>query len=154
MNNKYFCFINPKTKTLMLHDNLRPLTLLILVFCFAIPSSFAQTDSTLHKEIDALKKELKDYQHRFVVLEKGIDDITWFQRVDDVAHIDKVRLTSTPRWKAKDADDRFAVNKLQFYYYVFIPKTVDTNKKYPLIVLNTVAFTLTSPLITNTLSVN
>jgi len=110
-------------------------SVLFLILSIFTSTSFAQTDTTLHNEVEALKKELKDYRHRFDVLEKSIDDITWFHRVGDVAHIDKVRLTSTPRWKPKDPEDRFAGNKLQFYSYVFIPKTVDTNKKYPLIVL-------------------
>ena len=113
---------------------LKLIILFLILFALTTPA-IAQTDSTLHKEIETLKQEVKDYRHRFDQLEKSIDDITWFHRVGDVAHIDKVRLTSTPRWKPKDPDDRFADNKLQFYSYVFIPKTVDTNKKYPLIVL-------------------
>lgn len=124
----------------MKHNYLRLLSLWAFVFIITVTSSFAQKDTTLYnnllqKEIRELKQEVKDYRHRFDVLEKKIDDNTWFHRVGDVAHIDKVRLTSTARWKAKDPDDRFADNKLQFYSYVFIPKTVDTNKKYPLIVL-------------------
>ena len=111
---------------------------LLLITCFAIANfSFvsAQTDSTLLKEINSLKQTVSDYEHRFDVLEKQIDDLMWFRRLEDIAHIDKVRLTSTPRWKPKEADDRFAGNKLQFYTYVFIPKGIDINKKYPLIVL-------------------
>lgn len=95
----------------------------------------AQSDSTLLKKIDSLKHTVNDYRHRFDVLEKQIDDLMWFRRLEDIAHIDKVRLTSTPRWKPKDADDRFSGNKLQFYTYVFIPKNMDIDKKYPLIVL-------------------
>ncbi|MDD2636361.1 MAG: prolyl oligopeptidase family serine peptidase [Bacteroidales bacterium] len=106
-----------------------------VIFLIVTLSSFAQADTILQKEIEELKEELKDYQHRFDILEKSIDDITWFHRVGDIAHIDKVRLTSSARWKPKDTEDKFADNKLQFYSYVFIPKTVKTNKKYPLIVL-------------------
>ena len=76
--------------------NLRCLILFVIVSIIT-STSFAQTDTTLLKEINALKQELKNYEHRFDVLEKGIDDITWFHRVGDVAHIDKVRLTSTSR---------------------------------------------------------
>lgn len=111
---------------------------LLLITCFAAANfSFAsaQTDSTLLKEINSLKETVNDYRHRFDVLEKQIDDLMWFRRLEDIALIDKVRLTSTPRWKPKDPDDRFAANKLQFYTYVFIPKGIDINKKYPLIVL-------------------
>ena len=98
----------------MLYNNLRPLMLFILILYFAPSSALAQTDTTLHNalqsEIKALKQEVKDYEHRFDVLEKGLDDITWFQPLGDVAHIDKVRLTSTPRWKAKDVNDLQTTN--------------------------------------------
>ncbi len=35
-----------------------------------------------------------DYQYRFDILEKQIDDLLWLERLGDVAFIDKVRLTS------------------------------------------------------------
>ena len=110
-------------------------TLTVFFTVISTSAVFAQTDSVLLREINSLKQTVNDYQHRFDVLEKQIDDLMWFRRLEDIAHVDKVRLTSTPRWKPKDPDDRFAGNKLQFYTYVFIPKTVDTNRKYPLIVL-------------------
>lgn len=114
--------------------------LLKLFFIFTLAaidsvSVYAQTDSTLLNEIKSLKRTIVDYQHRFDVLEKQVDDLMWISRLEDIAYFDKVRLTSTPRWKAKDTTDRFANNKLQFYTYVFIPKKVDVNRKYPLIVL-------------------
>jgi len=95
----------------------------------------AQTRSPLLKKIEDLQRGVDDQEHRFDILEKQIDDLLWFERLGDVAYIDKVRLTSTPRWKPKDPDDRFANNKLQFYSYVFIPKSVERNRKYPLVVL-------------------
>ncbi len=99
----------------------------------SIPEKY--NDALLIKRVDELEKKIDDYRHRFDILEKQIDDLLWFERLGDVAFIDKVRLTSTPRWKPKKPDDRFASNKLQFYNYVFIPKSVRMNKKYPLIVL-------------------
>ncbi len=93
------------------------------------------SDSKLLKKIENLESKIDDYSHRFDIVEKQVDDLLWFERLGDVAFIDKVRLTSTPRWKAKDPNDRFAGNKLQFYSYVFIPKEIDPDGKYPLIVL-------------------
>ncbi|MEL7599580.1 MAG: prolyl oligopeptidase family serine peptidase [Proteiniphilum sp.] len=95
----------------------------------------APPDSALLKKVEDLNKTVADYEHRFDILEKQIDDLLWFERLGDVALIDKVRLTSTPRWKPKDPDDRFATNKLQFYTYVFVPKSINPKKKYSLIVL-------------------
>lgn len=94
-----------------------------------------QTDSTLQKEVLSLKRQIEDNNHTYDLLIKKIDDILWNQKVGDIAFIDKVRLTGPPRWKPKNKDDKFASNPLQFYTYVFIPKSVNPNKKYPLIVL-------------------
>lgn len=114
--------------------------LLILVIltqvCLTITSQTpVLTNDSARNSIDILKKTVEDYQHRFDILEKQIDNLLWFERLGDVAFIDKVRLTSSPRWKPKDQNDRFAENKLQFYSYVFIPKDINRKKKYPLIVL-------------------
>lgn len=112
------------------------LIFLLGAICFlSVKPISAQESDSLNKKIESLERTINDYRHRFDVLEKQIDDLMWIRRLEDIAHIDKVRLTSTPRWKAKDPDDRFAGNKLQFYTYVFIPKEIDINKKYPLIVL-------------------
>ena len=111
---------------------------LLFIISFAsanLSFASAQTDSTLLKEIKSLKETVNDYKHHFDVLEKQIDDLMWFRRLEDIAYVDKVRLTSTPRWKPKNPDDRFAGNKLQFYTYVFVPKEIDIYEKYPLIVL-------------------
>ncbi|MGZ7238420.1 hypothetical protein ACXWO6_09395, partial [Streptococcus pyogenes] len=78
---------------------------------------------------------IENNNHTYDQILKNIDDVLWFNRVGDVAFVDKVRLTSTPRWKLRTKDDRFAGNKLHFYSYVFIPKNVNPTRKYPLIVL-------------------
>lgn len=116
-------------------DNMKRKTLILVSLLFAMMPLWAQTDTTLLKKVNQLQKSIADYEHRFDILEKQADDLMWWQRLGDVAHIDKVRLTSTPRWKAKKANDRFSGNKLQFYSYIFIPKGIDIDKKYPLIVL-------------------
>ncbi len=82
-----------------------------------------------------VEEYIKDDIHRQDEIMKKIDDVLWYNKVGDVAHIDKVRLTGPPRWRAKSSEDRFASNPLQFWCYTFIPKNVKTNRKYPLIVL-------------------
>src|SRR5690554_4487362 len=96
--------------------------------------SIENTEYLLMK-VDGLQKKVDEYNHRFDILEKQIDDLLWFERLGDIAIIDKVRLTSTPRWKPQENDNRFAKNKLQFYSYVFIPKEINIDDKHPLIVL-------------------
>ncbi|NOU61515.1 alpha/beta hydrolase family protein [Marinifilum caeruleilacunae] len=89
-----------------------------------------------------LKKELKDLQnynenldHRMDRLEKMVDDLIWFERVGDVAHIDKLYIYGPPKWKEKNPTAKGAGNPVKFWTYAFFPKNIDVNKKYPLIVL-------------------
>ena len=92
-------------------------------------------EARMRRQVASLEQKIDDYQHRFDQLEKQIDDLMWFRRLEDIAFIVKVRLTGSPRWKPKSENDRFAGNKLQFYAYLFIPKKVEWKKKHPLIVL-------------------
>lgn len=92
-------------------------------------------DSLLLKEIASLKRQLDGFGHTHDMIIKKVDDLMWREMLGDIAFVDKVRLAGPPRWKPKKADDRFAGNPLQFYTYVFIPKDINTSKKYPLIVL-------------------
>ena len=110
--------------------------LFLPILMLSVFSVFSQNnDSTLLKEIKKLNNKLDDYRHTFDQILKNVDDVLWFERVSDVAYIDKVRIASTPRWKPRTADDRFAGNKLQIYAYVFFPNDINYQKKYPLIVL-------------------
>jgi dipeptidyl aminopeptidase/acylaminoacyl peptidase len=85
-------------------------------------------------ELESLKSENEELGHRLDVLEKMIDDIIWFERVGDVAFIDKVRMTGPPLWKEENPTGMEAGNPVKFWAYVFIPKGVDTTRKYPLMV--------------------
>lgn len=124
----------------MLHDNLRTLTQLILVFVFSTTSTFEQNRYYTWQQIAKWNKSAKSRSEGLPTSTWSIGEgCWWYHQVSsggDVAQIDKVRLTSTPRWKAKGVDDRFAENKLQFYTYVFIPKSVEIDIKYPLIVVS------------------
>lgn len=93
------------------------------------------TNEQLMQEIRSLKRQVEGYRHSFDQVFKKVDDLMWHKMLEDIAFVDKVRLTGPPRWKPLKEDDKFAKNPLQFYSYVFIPKDVDITKKYPLIVL-------------------
>jgi dipeptidyl aminopeptidase/acylaminoacyl peptidase len=96
---------------------------------------WAQKDSVQQKsEIQSLVDYSENLEHRLDVLEKNIDDILWFQRVGDVAFIDKVFMTGPPKWKELNPTGQGAGNPVKFWSYVFIPKNLDYTKKYPLIV--------------------
>lgn len=113
-------------------DKMKKLILLyILIFTSFLHS---QIDSTLQQQIESLTKYNENLEHRLDVLEKNIDDILWFQRVGDVAFIDKVFMTGPPKWKETDTTDPAFGNPVKFWSYVFIPKDIDFNKKYPMLV--------------------
>ncbi|MCL3779337.1 S9 family peptidase [Prolixibacteraceae bacterium JC049] len=108
--------------------------LLLLIVCLGLFSTQAQDNKELQKQIEALQQQLSDYRHTFDKIEKKVDDLIWFQRVGDIAQVDKVYIYGPPRWKVKNENAMGAHNPLKFWSYVFIPKNIDLNKKYPLIV--------------------
>jgi len=102
----------------------------------SVSSSFAQASSQSESaELRYLRQQFEALNHRLDVLEKAIDDVTWFERVGDVAYVDKVRIVGPPRWKEPNPTAQGAGNPVKFYTYVFIPRDVDRSKKYPLLVL-------------------
>jgi dipeptidyl aminopeptidase/acylaminoacyl peptidase len=109
---------------------------LVIILVFTSSSIlWAQKDSVQQKsEIQSLVDYSENLEHRLDVLEKNIDDILWFQRVGDVAFIDKVFMTGPPKWKELNPTGQGAGNPVKFWSYIFIPKNLDYTKKYPLIV--------------------
>jgi len=95
----------------------------------------SSSEEKLLNEIRSLRRMVDGYRHTYDQIIKKVDDLLWRELLGDICYVDKVRLTGPPRWKPRSDDDRFAGNPLQFWSYVYIPKSVDTNKKYPLIVL-------------------
>lgn len=97
--------------------------------------SYAQTNTgELEKQINALRRANENLQHNFNSLTKKIDDILMHERLGDVAIIDKVYITGPPLWKEKNPTAQGAGNPVKFWSYVFIPKDIDYDKKYPLMV--------------------
>ncbi|QIP12358.1 S9 family peptidase [Spirosoma aureum] len=68
------------------------------------------------------------------VLNKNIDDLLWYQKLGDVAIIDKVRYTSKPPHVIKNPTGQGASNPVIIPAYTFIPKKYATSKKLPLLV--------------------
>lgn len=84
--------------------------------------------------IEKLEKQNERLNHRLDRLEKMVDDLIWFERVGDVAVVDKVYMYGPPLWKEKNPTGQGAGNPVKFWSYVFVPRGIDTSKKYPLIV--------------------
>lgn len=83
-----------------------------------------------------MERQFESLHHRLDVLEKATDDVLWYHKVGDIAYVDKVRHVGPPLSKVqvKNPTAMGARNKVKFYSYVFIPKTIDYNKKSPLLV--------------------
>jgi dipeptidyl aminopeptidase/acylaminoacyl peptidase len=103
---------------------------LLLVLSFGV--SMAQ-----EKPIDArlLGSKFEALDHRIDALAKAIDDILWYNKVGDVANIDKVYIVGPPPAKVRNPTAMGATNPVKFWSYLFIPQKIDRSKKLPLIVL-------------------
>ena len=107
---------------------------IVLVFFLTLPLA-AQNGTpvdSLKKQID---KKFEALDHRLDELAKAVDDVQWYNKVCDVAGIDKVFIVGPPPVKVQDSTARGAWNPVKFWAYIFIPKTLDMNKKYPLLIL-------------------
>ncbi len=105
---------------------------LALIMVFGV--SHAQEDQN---EIEALRNQISNLRHSFDIVRKQLDDVLWYDKVGDVAYVDKVYLTGPPLADRveKNKTRQGYGNPLRFQSYVFIPRDIDPNKKYPLLVL-------------------
>jgi dipeptidyl aminopeptidase/acylaminoacyl peptidase len=109
---------------------------LLLLLTIFLPSLLsAQNDQSMKEVIARLKADNEALNHRLDALQKVADDGLWFDRLGDVAFVDKVFMYGPPPAKVKNPTAMGAQNPVKFWSYVFIPKNIDFNKKYPLLVL-------------------
>jgi dipeptidyl aminopeptidase/acylaminoacyl peptidase len=111
--------------------------LAIIVCIVALPCSLAAEDQPatidqLARDLDAAREGVS---HRLDQLEKRIDDLLWFDRLGDVAVIEKVRIYGPPRWKELNPTGIGAGNPVKFYSYLFTPRADFSQDKLPLLVL-------------------
>jgi len=100
------------------------------------PPAAPPTLHDLQRQLEKLQGTLDGYRHRIDVLEKKIDDVLWFERLGDVATVDKVRLWGPPRWKEESETAIGAGNPVKFYAYVFLPRDLDRGARAPLLVFS------------------
>ncbi len=113
-----------------------PAICLLAVVLGAMPA-LAQESATLEglsTQLEQLQGTVDGRRHYLDVLHKKIDDVLWFERVGDLAAIDKVRLWGPPRWKEESDTAIGAGQPLKFWAYVFIPRDLDRSKRAPLLV--------------------
>jgi dipeptidyl aminopeptidase/acylaminoacyl peptidase len=85
--------------------------------------------------IEALEETLEDTSHTLARLMKKVDDLLWFERVADVAHIDKVYFPTVPNPRAEETygieNDR---HPFKTWAYVFTPRDLERDGKHPLLI--------------------
>jgi dipeptidyl aminopeptidase/acylaminoacyl peptidase len=112
--------------------NVLPWLIILIVLVTGFVTVKEISNLELMKEIKVNEYNLK---HRLDVVDKKIDDVLWFNRVGDVAYIDKVFLAGEPPRGHDTAKALIDKNPVKFWSYIFVPKDVNPTNKYPLIVL-------------------
>ncbi|MBC8458757.1 MAG: S9 family peptidase [Deltaproteobacteria bacterium] len=114
-------------------------TFIFLCVCLlglSLVATSQQVDTSNQDEVNELKSDLKDLSFDLDQLRKAVDDIYWYNRVGDVAFIDKVYITGPPV-NPETIKNKTAMginNPVKFYAYVFVPRGIDAGKQYPLLV--------------------
>jgi dipeptidyl aminopeptidase/acylaminoacyl peptidase len=100
----------------------------------SVIAGFSQSADSSLKEI---KSKIESMGYDISSLQKAVDDIYWYNKVGDVAFIDKLFITGPPlsEKQVKNPTAMGVHNPVKFYTYVFVPKDINPEKKYPLIVL-------------------
>ena len=65
---------------------------------------------------------------------KRVDDLLWYQKLGDIADVDKSEFTGPPSAHVKNPKAPGAANPLILHAYTFLPRNIDRSKKQPLIV--------------------
>jgi dipeptidyl aminopeptidase/acylaminoacyl peptidase len=106
---------------------------LLLPALAAVPG-VAQAQEQAEEVLRALERQNEMLRHELDVLSRQVDDLMFFHRLGDLAHIDKVRLTGPPLRYQPNPTAQGAGNPFRFYAYVFIPRDLDRSRGQPLIV--------------------
>ena len=103
-----------------------------------LPVTPLQAQTAAEQAADRTEQLLEAHdnlRHRFDVLEKLIDDVLWFQRVGDLAVVEKVRIYGPPLANEPDPPPSGPGNPFKFYTYVFTPRDDFGGARLPLLVL-------------------
>jgi dipeptidyl aminopeptidase/acylaminoacyl peptidase len=120
----------------------RPRALLLLALALALgvtPVVVAQEApdrDALAGQLEALRRQVESQSLALEQLQKKIDDVLWFDRVGDVAEIDKVYIPTVPAPKQEETYGiANARHPFRMWAYAFVPKGAGAAKKLPLLLL-------------------
>jgi dipeptidyl aminopeptidase/acylaminoacyl peptidase len=112
------------------------LTALILTLPPAVGAQQDGSLPSLEERLEQLENNVDRLSFALQAVGKKVDDLLWFERVGDVAEIDKVYIPTvpnpheTPRYGI--ANER---HPIKIYSYTFIPRQLDRSQRHPMIVL-------------------
>ena len=116
----------------MIRSRLATAVSLALLVLAAPPPVAAGDDerlAELERAVASLSSELDQVR-------KMVDDTLWFQRLGDVAEVDKVTYVGPPNPRGRETygieNER---HPLKVFQYVFVPKGIDRARRHPLVVL-------------------
>ncbi|HSM51246.1 MAG TPA: alpha/beta fold hydrolase [Thermoanaerobaculia bacterium] len=104
-------------------------SLALLALIAAPAAGDAEKLAELERAVASLSSQLDQVR-------KMVDDTLWFQRLGDIAEVDKVTYVGPPNPRGREiygiANER---HPLRVYQYVFVPKGLDRARRHPLVVL-------------------
>jgi dipeptidyl aminopeptidase/acylaminoacyl peptidase len=107
-----------------------------LAFGLLLAAPARAQDAEVGQKLEALQRQVESQASTLEQLQKEIDDVLWFDRVGDVAEIDKVYLPTVPVPKEEATYGiANARHPFRMWTYVFVPKGADAAKKRPLLLL-------------------
>jgi dipeptidyl aminopeptidase/acylaminoacyl peptidase len=109
--------------------------LISLTLMMVSPATADEPTAGIDQRLQQLESTVAGFEHRFDELAKQIDDLLWFDRLGDVAVVDKVRIYGPPAASEPNPTGIGAGNHVKFYAYLFTPRTDFGGQKLPLLVL-------------------
>jgi dipeptidyl aminopeptidase/acylaminoacyl peptidase len=108
----------------------------LILFLLLLPlAAQNKTNGQDSADQELINRRFEALDHRLDQLEKAVDDILWYNKVGDVALIDKVFQVGPPPAKIKNPTAMGATNPVKFWSYIFIPRNIEHGRKHPLLVL-------------------
>jgi dipeptidyl aminopeptidase/acylaminoacyl peptidase len=116
---------------------LTPRIRLAAALLLAAPLALAQStpEPGLADLVRELQQQNEMLRHRLDELSRQVDDLAFFQRLDAIAEVDKVRLCGPPLRHEPNPTAQGAGNPFVFWAHTFVPRELDRSRKQPLIVL-------------------
>lgn len=114
----------------------RFLSVMTIIGVLCAPVVTAQENTAdLLQALGEMQRRQQALEYQLDQLAKAIDDVAWFQRVGDIAVVDKWRIIGPPDANPSKPKAPGASNPIKFYTYTFMPRQRGAGEKMPVVVL-------------------